>query len=123
MTTTLTVIHIIGQIILGGYFIYSGIKHFMGHSDYTAFAAANKVPMPGAAVTITGILLVLGGLGILFNIYMWIAIILLVIFLIPTSIMMHAFWKAGNPGEAASQKIAFLKNMAILGALLLMFQI
>ncbi len=118
----ITAIHILGQILLGGYFIYNSIKHFKDHRDYTAYAAANKVPAPGAAVFFTGLLLLLGGLGILFNIYVGVAILLLVIFLIPVSFTMHAFWNSENPGERASLKVAFLKNIALLGALLLMFQ-
>jgi putative oxidoreductase len=118
----LTAIHIIGQIIVGGYFIYNGIKHFKDHKDYTAYAAAHQVPVAGFSVYITGLLLLLGGLGIFFNTFVGIAIILLVIFLIPTSFVMHAFWKSENPGERAAQKIAFLKNMALLGFSLLYFQ-
>ena len=120
--TMITAIHILGQILLGGYFIYNGVKHFKDHRDYSAYAASNSVPTPQFSVYLTGILLLLGGLGIFFNMYVGVAILLLVIFLIPTSIMMHAYWNAENPGERAAQKIAFLKNMALLGALLLMFQ-
>ncbi len=118
---TITAIHILGQIILGGYFVYQGILHFEKHTDYTAYAAMNRIPMPGIAVYGSGILLLLGGLGIFFNMYTTIAIILLIIFLIPVSFTMHAFWKSPNPAEKAAQQIAFLKNMAILGALLMLF--
>lgn len=118
----LTAIHIFGQIILGCYFIYNAIKHFKDHRDYAAYAASNGVPMPTISVFITGLLILLGGLGILFNIYQGIAILLLVTFLIPVSIVMHAFWKSENPGERAALKVAFLKNFAIIGALLLIFQ-
>src|SRR5258708_7140456 len=117
----ITALHIIGQIILGGYFVYNGINHFRNHTDYTAYAAANKVPMPSIAVYGTGVLLLLGGLGVLFNMYSTVSYILLMIFLVPTSIMMHAFWKAPNPAEKAAQKIAFMKNIALVGALLLLF--
>src|SRR4051812_33764102 len=118
----ISAIHILGQIIVGVYFIYNGVKHWKDVNDYTAYATANHVPMPKVAVIVTGLLLIVGGLGVLFNIYMGVAILLLVIFLIPTSIMMHGFWNVENPGERASMKIAFLKNMAILGALLLVVQ-
>jgi putative oxidoreductase len=117
----LNAIHIIGQIIFGGYFIWQGINHFVNLRDYTAFAAAHKVPMPNAAVIVTGIILILGGLGVLFNIFTTIALVLLVIFLLPVTFIMHAFWKAENPGEKASQKIQFFKNLALLGAVLLLF--
>lgn len=116
-----TAINIIGQVILGGYFIYNGIKHFKDNKDYTAYAGSMKVPAPSAAVFVTGAMLVLGGLGIFFNMYVRSAIVILVIFLIGTAFMMHAFWKLENPGEKSAQKIQFLKNIAILGALLMLF--
>ena len=114
-------IHIIGQILLGGFFIYNGVKHFSSLKDYTAYSQAMKVPAPKYAVMFTGLLLLVGGLGIFFNMYIHTSIILLAIFLIPTSFMMHNFWAKENPAEKSTQKIQFLKNMAILGALLMMF--
>jgi putative oxidoreductase len=118
----ITAIHILGQIILGGYFIYNAFQHFTKHKDYAAYAAANKVPAPEVAIIGTGILLLLGGLGILFNFYQGVAILLAVIFLLGVTPVMHAFWKAQNPGDRSAQKIAFLKNLALLGALLIIFQ-
>ncbi len=118
----ITAIHILGQIIVGVYFIYNAFNHFRHTSDlaaYTASAASAHVPAPKVAVVGSGILLLLGGLSVLFNIYMGVGILLLVIFLIPTSFLMHAYWRSENPGERASQRIAFMKNMALLGALLL----
>ncbi len=117
----ITAIHILGQILLGGYFTYNAYRHFKDNRDYTAYAASNNVPYPATAVFMTGILLLLGGLGILFNIYVKIAIILLAIFLVLVNSYMHAFWKSSNPGEKAAQKIQFLKNTAILGSLLLLY--
>jgi uncharacterized membrane protein YphA (DoxX/SURF4 family) len=114
-------IHILGQVLLGGYFIYNAYLHFKNHRDYTFYASSNKIPVPKLAVTVTGLLLLLGGLGILFNMYLNIAIILFVIFFVLVNFMMHAFWKAMNPGERSTQKIQFLKNTAILGSLLLLY--
>lgn len=114
-------IHIVGQILFGGYFVWSGYNHFASHRDFTAYASMNKVPMAGTAVYFTGLLLALGGLGVLFNFQLRIALALLVLFLIPVTFTMHAFWKLDNPGEKAAQRIQFTKNMALLGATLLMF--
>ena len=117
----LDAVHIIGQILFGGYFIYSGINHFLNRKDYTVYAEVNKVPQPATAVYLTGVLLLLGGLGVLFNLYINIALTLLIIFLIPVTFTMHAFWKGDNTAEKSSQKIAFMKNVALLGATLLLF--
>ena len=113
-------IHIIGQIILGGYFIMNAFNHFRNVNSMAGYAAAFKVPYPKLAVIGTGILLLVGGLGILLNYQVNIAIACLILFLIPTSIMMHAFWKISDAGEKMGQQINFMKNMALVGALLML---
>jgi putative oxidoreductase len=118
----ITVLNIIGQIIFGGYFIYNGIKHLKDHRDYTAYAASQGVPMPGTAVVVSGLLILLGGIGVFFNVFPGISLTLIAIFLIFVTPWMHAFWKAENPAERASLKVAFLKNTALLGACLLLFK-
>ncbi len=118
----LTLIHIVGQILFGGYFLYQGINHFVNHKGLTGYAASQKVPAPSVAIFGSGVLLILGGLGVLFNMYTLVALILLVLFLVPVTVTMHAFWKETDANAKASQKIAFLKNVALLGAVLLMMQ-
>lgn len=118
----LTLVHIIGQILFGGFFIYQAINHFSKSQDLTAYAASMKVPAPKIAVWGTGVLLLLGGVGVLFNFYTLIALILLAIFLISVTFTMHAFWNMKDPGIKASNSIQFWKNLALLGAVLLLMQ-
>lgn len=115
-----TIINIIGQILFGGYFVWNGIKHFKDHSSYKMYATAMGVPMPGVAVYFTGLLLFLGGLGVLFNVFKLVSLILLAVFLIPVTFKMHAFWKISDAQQKSSEMISFLKNLALLGAVLLM---
>ena len=66
--------------------------------------------MASTAVYLTGSLLTLGGLGVLLGFYVEWALVLLVIFLVPVSFMMHAFWKvadaqAKNDGQNSISKI------------------
>ncbi len=118
----LNLVHIIGQILFGGYFLWQGINHFQNHKGLAGYTASKKVPAPSVAIFGTGVLLVLGGLGVLFNMYTLVALILLVIFLVPVTFVMHAFWNETDPQAKSSQQIAFLKNIALLGAALLMMQ-
>ncbi|MYR57937.1 DoxX family membrane protein, partial [Streptomyces sp. SID625] len=39
--------------------------------------------------------------------------------LVPTTLAGHRFWEAKDPGERAQQRIHFLKNLSILGGLLI----
>jgi putative oxidoreductase len=45
--------------------------------------------------------------------------LLLLLFLIPATYYFHAPWKAATPGEGTQQMIHLLKNLGLLGAMLL----
>ena len=70
-----------------------------------------------------GILLLLGGLSILFGIYPYVGIVMLVAFLLPVSFMMHNFWTLADPQLRMADKVNFMKNMALLGAILMFLAI
>jgi putative oxidoreductase len=70
-------------------------------------------------VPLSGIIGFLGGLSILIGFKARSGAWLIVLFLIPVTAMMHAFWKIDDIGESALQKIMFMKNLALLGAALL----
>ncbi len=110
----------IGQILFGGFFLYNGIKHFTGITGNAGYAASKNVPMPKLAVAFTGIMLVLGGLGIILDLMTGYALSLVIIFLLVTSFMMHDFWKVTDPMQKQMQVIQFTKNMALAGAAMML---
>ena len=89
----------------------------------TQYAKMKGVPFPAFAQGVTGLLLLLGGLSILFGIYPYIGIILLAAFLVPVSLMMHNFWTLDDPQLRMADKVNFMKNMALLGAILMFLAI
>lgn len=114
---------LIGRLIFGGYFIMSAWGHFKNLEMLTGYAQSKDVPSPRAAVFMTGVLMLLGGLGIVFGIAPEASLTLLIIFLVPVSFKMHAFWKETDPNAKIMQQIQFMKNMALLGALLMLYAI
>ncbi len=114
---------LIGRIIFGAYFIYNGVSHFIGFGMMTQYAKMKGVPFPAIAQGMTGLMLLLGGLSIVLGIYPLVGIVLLVAFLVPVSLMMHNFWKLEDPQLRMADKINFMKNMALLGALLMLLAI
>ena len=114
---------ILGRIIFGGYFIFSGLHHFVDFEMMSEYAKAKGVPLPSGAVALTGVMLLLGGLSILLGAYPIVGVILLAAFLIPVSFMMHDFWKVQDPQMKMGEIINFMKNMALLGALLMFLAI
>ncbi len=115
---------LLGRLLFGGYFIAAALKHLLTQrTEQAAYARMKNVPMPATAVLVTGILLLFGGAGILFWVYVPWAILALLIFLIPVSFMMHAYWKDSDPNMRMANNINFWKNMALVGALLLLFSL
>lgn len=102
-------------------FLISGIGHFTQTKMMAEYAKSKKVPVPGFAVFITGIMIILGGLSILLGAYVNIGAILLVIFLIPTTFIMHNFWTVKDPVMKQMDQVQFLKDLALAGASLLIW--
>jgi putative oxidoreductase len=114
---------LIGRVVFGGYFIYSGISHFYRLDQMAGYASSKNVPMPKAAVIVTGLMLILGGLSIFFGVFVTVGIWILILFLLGVSYMMHAFWTVADPMARMGDMVQFTKNIALIGALLMMFAI
>ncbi len=110
---------LIGRIVFGGFFFYSGVNHFQKFGMMTQYAKMKGVPLPAVAQGMTGLMLLCGGLSIACGVYPLIGIALLVAFLVPVSLIMHSFWKIDDPQSRMVDRSNFLKNMALLGATLM----
>ena len=110
---------ILGRILFGVYFAYSGFNHFKNMKMLTGYSQMKGVPLPSLAVPFTGLLLLLGGLSFIFNYYAQYGSILLAVFLLPTTFMMHNFWKVKDAQQKMGEQINFTKNLALLGAVLM----
>ncbi len=116
-------LYVLGQILLGLFFLVSGAKHFMNLKGSTGYAASKKVPMPELAVMGTGALLILGGLSILTGMYLELGIWALIVFLLVVSVIFHNFWADTDIQMKQMNQIQFMKNMALLGALLMLLNL
>lgn len=101
----------------------SGWSHFANNTGLAVYAQGKGVPMPRIAVLITGLMIILGGLGLILGIYVKLSILLLSLFLIGTLFKMHTFWKETDPNTRAMEQVQFMKNAALLGALLMFLSI
>jgi len=109
---------LLGRLLLGGFFLYSGIHHFQQRKTLSQYAAQKNVPLPDAAVLATGALLVTGGASILLGVKPKMGTLAILGFLAGVSPIMHDFWKSQDPSERQNQMINFMKNMALLGGTL-----
>ncbi|MBI2625308.1 MAG: DoxX family membrane protein [Candidatus Nealsonbacteria bacterium] len=110
---------LIGRIIFGGYFVYMGFGHFMKNQMLSGYAVSKGVPAARLIVYVSGLFLLFGGLGIILGVYIKVATTLLAVFLIAVSFKMHNFWAVSDPMIKMAEQVNFLKNMALLGAVLM----
>lgn len=108
---------LLGRILYSIIFIISAIGHFSPQTiDY---ATATGVPFAMVLVPLWGLIALVGGISILIGYKARWGAWLLVIFLVPVTLIMHRFWGIDEPGVVSLQLVMFLKNVALLGAALL----
>ncbi|MCL6552810.1 MAG: DoxX family membrane protein [Firmicutes bacterium] len=113
----------IGRLLLGGFYLFNAVNHFTKADMLAGYAGSKGVPAPKALVLVTGVLLLVGGLSILFGVYPTVGILALVVFFVPVTFWMHNFWTVQDPMQRTVETVQFAKNMALLGATLALLAI
>jgi len=112
---------IAGRVLFALLFISSGINHFTKNEAMTGYAKYKKVPMAKAAVYLSGLMILLGGIYIVLGFYADLGALLIALFLIPTAFLMHAFWKETDPTAKQNETIGFFMDLSLAGAALIIF--
>lgn len=110
---------LIGRVIVGVYFLMNAYNHLFHSGHMVGYAASKGVPSPKLAIVGSGVLLLIGGLSVLLGVQTFWGIIALIVFLVPVTFMMHDYWKAADPMAKMNERISFMKNMALIGLLLM----
>jgi len=103
---------LVSRILLSGIFLFSGVSKIFAFSQTQAYMAAKGMHMTGLFLVLAILFELSGGLMVLLGYFPRIGAVLLILFLIPTTIVFHR--ALGDPGQAAH----FAKNLAIMGGLL-----
>ncbi len=109
---------LLGRMIFGGFFLYSGIHHFQEYETLAKFAKGKNIPMPEAAVLGSGALLTLGGGSILLGAKPKLGSLAILAFLASATPTMHDFWNDKDPAQKQNNMVNFMKNLALLGGTL-----
>ena len=112
--------HLMGRILFSMIFIGSGLNHLMNSQATAQYAETKGVRSAKPAVILSGLMILAGGIMVLLGWNRSIGAWLLVVFLVPTAFMMHAFWKETDPMAKQNEMAHFLKTLALAGAALLM---
>jgi putative oxidoreductase len=115
------VVFLIGRILFGVLFIYSGFGHFAAGEAMQGYARQAGAPAPAITVPLTGVVIIVSGLGVILGVCADLAALLLAGFLFLTAFIIHAFWKAQDPQTRQMEQIQFSKDLALAGAALVFF--
>lgn len=109
---------VIGQILLGAFFIFLAISHAMNWRTRSDHLRERNVILPTLVLWLSILLYFLGGLFLVFHLAMCTVVAVLSIMVIIRAVIMGNFWSSkGDDQHIAS--LQFMTNMALLGALLL----
>ena len=103
----------IGRILLGLLFIISGVQSAMDSQGFATSIAGKGLPFPTYLAYLALAAKILGGLSVATNWYVSTGKLILILFTLATTVLFH------NPMQDPSQMTNMLKNLAIIGGLLL----
>ncbi|NET90096.1 MAG: DoxX family protein [Kamptonema sp. SIO1D9] len=103
---------LIARVFIALIFFYAGIKNLLGFASMVGVLSEKGIFLPELMLFASIVFQVLGAVLLVVGYKARWGGILLIVFLIPTTLIFHNFWV--NPEET----IAFFKNLALIGALL-----
>ena len=102
-----------GRILLAAIFLWSGIKNIRTFEGTAAMMGDQGIFLPQVLLVGAIACLMLGSLALILGLKARWGALLLIVFLIPTTIVFHP------PNGNEEEFIQFMKNLALIGALLL----
>lgn len=110
-----------GRILFSAVFVFSGLGHFMQLEEMSEYAGQKGVPAPKLMTVVTGVVILLGGLSILFWTQVIVGAWLLAGFLLLAAFTIHNFWAVEDPQQAQVEMQQFMKNLALAGAAIVFY--
>jgi putative oxidoreductase len=109
-------ISLVGRILLSAIFIISGLSKIGNFGATRDVLVAHGVPIPGLFVFLSLVIEIAAGVCILLGLQARVSAVILTLYLIPVTLIMHGFWNYVGP-EHQMQLVNFLKNISIMGGL------
>jgi putative oxidoreductase len=108
----------LGRLLFSLIFLASAAGKLANWAPPAQMIADKGLPAPGAFLSIAIVLEIVGGLMVLLGLQARWGGVLLLLFLVPVSFIMHNFWVL--PAEQQQeQMISFMKNVALMGGALM----
>lgn len=92
----------LGRLLLGGAFVFAGLRNIQNADFLTRLVAARGVPQARLALWAGIVLQIIAGVLVMVDLWTAIACVVLVLFLIVATPMFHNFWNHQGPERASA---------------------
>ena len=113
---------LIGRILFGLIFVGSGVAGHLREAEATSqYAESRGVPSARLLTQISGVLILAGGLGVMFGVFADLAALGLVAYVLVGAFWVHRFWTDSDPMTQQIEMTNFMKNLSIAGGGIVLF--
>ena len=117
--TPLSRTELVGRILLAAIFVLSGVMKLADFEGALGHMQQHLVPYASTLLVIAAIIEIAGGLSIMTGFLTRLGAFALFLYLVPVTLLFHDFWNLAGQ-ERIAQSAHFMKNLAIMGGLLIL---
>ncbi len=114
------ILYMIGRILFVAVFLGSSVFHLTDKGTMAGYAESRGVRPGRPMVLLSGLQILAGGLLVLLGIWTDVGAILLALFTLLTSVLIHNFWREREQMARFNEIVQFQKDMALCGAALIL---
>jgi uncharacterized membrane protein YphA (DoxX/SURF4 family) len=109
-----------GRVMFASYFLLMGASHLVHFREHSGFLGRKGVPWARAATLLTILMMIGGGLLIMFDWHRPIGAVLLFGIIFPAPFFLHHFWNETESYSRLSEFAHFIKDLSLAGAALVL---
>jgi len=108
-----------GRILFVSYFLALGLSHLIHFQQHALVLKKKEVPLPRCATLLTIVMMMSGGIMVLFDWQTKIGALILFCIIFPAPFFLHRFWTETDSYMRLSEFAHLMKDLSLAGAALL----
>jgi putative oxidoreductase len=115
-------IYLTGRVVIGLYFLVPGISKVLSFPEYIQIVTINEVPFPAFSLILVILCQLIFGSSIILGRFLKLGSLILAINIILFNFYIHDFWNINDVINQKHEMQNFIKNIAILAGLLILYR-